>query len=262
MYISNMTSPNRGRFGRDMRVASLFVGRWQPFHKGHKALIETVLKKRKQAIIAIRDTESSHKNPYTVAERTAMIRKGLKKYGALVKIIIIPDIDEICYGRDVGYAIRRIYLDADTETISGTKTRKKHPPFHPIIWLTGQSGSGKTTLANILKEKLNAVVLDGNEMRESVSLGAGFSKEDRETHNLRVARLAFVLARQSPVIVSVIAPFESTRKKIDAMIKPVWVYVKRNVPEKPDRPYEVPSRRDITISSDTHTAEENAQIIY
>ncbi len=81
------------------------------------------------------------------------------------------------------------------------------------MWLTGQSGAGKSTLANLLKEKLNAVVLDGHEMRESISLGAGFTKEDREAHNLRVARLALVLAKQSPVIVSVIAPFEETRKK-------------------------------------------------
>ena len=243
------------------RQASLFVGRWQPFHKGHKALIETVLKKGKPVVIAIRDTKLTHKNPYTLAERAAMIRKALKRYGSLVKVITIPDIDEICYGRDVGYRIRRIYLDADTEAISGTKTRKKHPPTHPIIWLTGQSGSGKTTLANILKEKLNAVVLDGNEMRESVSLGAGFSKEDRETHNLRVARLAFVLARQSPVIVSVIAPFESTRKKIDAMIKPVWVYVKRNVPPRKTYPYEPPKKPHITVDSSAHTGEVNAKKI-
>ena len=243
------------------RQASLFVGRWQPFHKGHKALIETVLKKGKPVVIAIRDTKLTHKNPYTVAERTLTIRKGLKKYGALVKIIVIPDIDEICYGRDVGYAIRRIYLDAETEAISGTKTREKHPPTHPIIWLTGQSGSGKTTLANILKEKLNAVVLDGNEMRESVSLGAGFGKRERTAHNMRVARLAFVLARQSPVIVSVIAPFESTRKKIDAMIKPVWVYVKRDIPPRKTYPYEPPKKPHITVDSSAHTGEVNAEKI-
>lgn len=82
--------------------SSLFVGRWQPFHKGHKVLIETVLKKGKPVVIAIRDTEISRKNPYSVAERWTMIQKSLKSYAELVKIIVIPDIDEVCFGRDVG----------------------------------------------------------------------------------------------------------------------------------------------------------------
>lgn len=240
--------------------ASLFVGRWQPFHEGHKKLIETVLKTGKRAVIAIRDTELSNKNPYTVAERREMIQKSLAEYGPLVKIITIPDIDEICYGRDVGYAIRKIDLDAATEAISGTKTRAANPPLKPIVWLTGQSGAGKSTLANLLKEKLNAVVLDGHEMRESISLGAGFTKEDREAHNLRVARLALVLAKQSPVIVSVIAPFEETRQKIDSLIKPVWVYIKRNIPQDSARPYEEPAHPDLILDSDAHTPEENARL--
>ena len=239
--------------------ASLFVGRWQPFHDGHKKLIETVLKRSKSVVIAIRDTELSHKNPYTLTERWEMIQTALLEYGALVKIISIPDIDEICYGRDVGYAIRKIELDADVETISGTKTREAHPPTRPIIWLTGQSGSGKTTLAVILKEKLGAIVLDGDEMRESVSLGAGFSREEREAHNLRVARLALVLAKQSPVIVSVIAPFEETRQKIDTLIKPVWVYVKKDASADPDRPYEIPNNPNVLADSDVASPQENAE---
>ena len=54
-------------------ISSLFVGRWQPFHKGHKRLIETVLKKGKSVIIAIRDTEANQSNPHTVYERWSMI---------------------------------------------------------------------------------------------------------------------------------------------------------------------------------------------
>jgi len=103
--------------------ASLFIGRWQPFHDGHKALIETVLKKGLPVLIAIRDTPRSDKNPYTVSERRRMIRRGLSEYGNLVKIISIPDIAEVCYGRDVGYGIRRISLNKKTEAISGTAIR-------------------------------------------------------------------------------------------------------------------------------------------
>lgn len=237
-------------------LSSLFVGRFQPFHQGHKALIETVLKQDKSVVIAIRDTEISHKNPYTVFERWTMIQNQLKDYGELVKIVVIPDIDEICYGRDVGYKLRKIDLDKQTEKISGTSERIKHPPTKLIIWLTGQSGSGKTTLANLLVSKLNAIVLDGDEMRQSVSQGLGFSQEDRHIHNLRVARLAKVLSKRTPVVVSVIAPFEKTRQQIDDLIKPTWVYVERKLRKDKDKPYQPPKNPDLIINSDKQMPEE------
>lgn len=240
--------------------SSLFVGRWQPFHKGHKTLIETVLKKGKPVVIAIRDTEISHTNPYSVFERWTMIQKALKKYGELVKIIVIPDIDEICYGREVGYDIRRIELDGKIEKISGTQTRLKNPPTKPIIWLTGQSGSGKTTLANALQKEIGGTILDGDELRESISTDLGFSKKDRHIHNLRVARLAQMLAKRSTVIVSVIAPFEQTRQEVDALIKPVWVYVKRKQGLDKNKPYEPPKNPDIKINSDKQKPEDAALI--
>lgn len=244
---------------------SLFIGRWQPFHEGHKKLMETVLKKGKPIVVGIRDTEISDKNPYTTHERWVMIQHALAEYGSLVKIITIPDIDEVCYGRDVGYAIRQIELDSATESISGTKTRAASKPTHPIIWLTGNTGSGKSTLASALRRHLNAVVLDGNEMRESISTEEGFSKTDREMHNLRVARLAKTLAKQQVVIVSVIAPFIATRNAIDKIAKPFWVYVKRDdrSPQytiKGDTPYEEPLNPDLTVHvSAESVVEENVE---
>jgi cytidyltransferase-like protein len=231
--------------------ASLFVGRWQPFHEGHKALIETVLKKNKPVVIALRDTPISGENPYSIEERKIMIIKGLEKYKDLFTLVTIPDIDEICYGRKVGYAIRQISLKKTLEEISGTKTRTSN---NRVIWLTGNSGSGKTTLAFLLRERLNGVVLDGDEMRSSISLNAGFSKKDREEHNLRVARLARVLYRQRlNVIVSVIAPFEQTRKQINKIIRPYWVYVKRDMPHEKSHPYEVPQKPDFIVDTDRFT---------
>jgi cytidyltransferase-like protein len=239
--------------------ASLFVGRWQPFHRGHKDLIETVLKKGKSVVIAIRDTEINSENPYTTSERWNMIQRALKKYGELVKIIVIPDIDEICYGRDVGYKIREIELSSKKQQVSGTAIRKNTIKRYPIYWITGQSGSGKTTLAYALREKIGGAVLDGDEMRESISLGLGFSKEDRENHNLRVARLALTLSRQAVVIISVIAPFESTRKEIDDLIKPFWIYIARNLPKDPNKPYEAPSKPHIMVNSDIQTPDEQIE---
>ncbi|MEW6617681.1 MAG: adenylyl-sulfate kinase [Patescibacteria group bacterium] len=205
---------------KESQKSSLFVGRWQPFHEGHKALIETVLKKGKPVVIAIRDTEIDHDNPFSTFERWSIIQKTLAEYGDLVKIIVIPDIDEICYGRDVGYGIRKIDLDQQLENISGTKTRKQLKVTKTIIWLTGQSGSGKTTIADILQQKIGGITLDGDEMRSSISTDLGFVKKDRESHNLRVARLAKILSKNTRVIVSVIAPFEDARKKIDEIANP------------------------------------------
>lgn len=241
--------------------SSLFVGRWQPFHKGHKTLIETVLKKGKPVVIAIRDTEISHQNPYSTYERWTFIQKELNKYGELVKIIVIPDIDEICYGREVGYEIRKIELDKKIEGISGTKTREKNKPTKPIIWLTGQSGAGKSTLAHALSEKIGATILDGDEMRDTISKGLGFSKEDREIHNLRVARLAKALSKQATVVVSVIAPFEDARQKIDQIIKPLWVHVKRKLPADKNKPYEVPNNPHLSVDSDKQKTEDQVDSV-
>lgn len=133
---------------------------------------------------------------------------------------------------------------------------------HPIYWITGQSGAGKTTLAFALQKEIGGIVLDGDEMRESVSLGAGFSLEDREEHNLRVARLAKVLSRQTMVIVSVIAPFESARAKVTALIDPVWIYLEKNLAPDAAKPYEVPKKPHITLSADRQSvADEVAEII-
>lgn len=76
-----------------------------------------------------------------------------------------------------------------------------------IIWITGERKSGKTTLAKELCKKMNAINLDGDEMRNSISVGLGFSDEDRLENNKRIARLAKVLESQGfDVICSTICP--------------------------------------------------------
>lgn len=102
---------------------SLFIGRWQPFHEGHKKLIQKVLDEGKNVCIAIRDTEISKENPYTVMEREMMIVKAFPDADFRIVIIRIPDIEEVCYGRKVGWGIREIRLDEETEKISGTEIR-------------------------------------------------------------------------------------------------------------------------------------------
>ena len=98
---------------------SLFIGRWQPFHDGHKKLIQLVLDEGKNVCVAIRDTELSDDNPYTIDERQKMIVDTFPQ----VKVIVIPDIEEIVFGRKVGYGVRELHLDEATESISGTRIR-------------------------------------------------------------------------------------------------------------------------------------------
>jgi adenylylsulfate kinase-like enzyme len=130
-----------------------------------------------------------------------------------------------------------------------------------IIWLTGNSGAGKSTLANRLcrNHSWTWINLDGDVMRQSISVGAGFTKSDREEHNLRIARLANVLHDQGfNIVVSVIAPFASTRKKIEETIPYglKWVYIKREGLTTSERPYEEPTGV-VTINTGNNTVEES-----
>jgi len=140
-----------------------------------------------------------------------------------------------------------------------------------ILWLTGNSGSGKTTLGRILRDRLNkdknsAILLDGDEMRIAISETAGFSREDREEHNLRCARLAKVLQSQGfHVVISVIAPFQETRDKIDGILgmKNIkWIYVKRDLPIDVNKPYEIPRDPDMVIDTDKLSVGESINLIY
>ncbi len=102
---------------------SLFIGRWQcmPPHAGHLALFDVVRKEGKKILIAIRDTEVDENNPWTVEERI----KGLTAAVPDAELIVIPDIEEVCYGRGVGYDIREIELPDNLQAISGTKMREE-----------------------------------------------------------------------------------------------------------------------------------------
>ena len=83
-----------------------------------------LIEKRLQngVVIAVRDTPRDENNPYTFTE---IKRRFKKMFGDKVKVIKIPDIGEVCYGRDVGYKITRLRLKKKYEEISATKIRKK-----------------------------------------------------------------------------------------------------------------------------------------
>jgi len=85
-----------------------------------------------------------------------------------------------------------------------------------VVWLTGLPGSGKTTLANALRARLQpdrrVEVLDGDELRRTISHDLGFSRADRDEHVRRVAALAAASADTGDIaIVALISPYREAR---------------------------------------------------
>ena len=105
----------------------LMIGRFQPFHDGHVKLFENILEKEGQVLIGIRDTHGTDaKNPFTSYEVENFIDEKLRdKYEGRYHIYYLPNITGVYYGRDVGYKVEQIHLDAQTESISATNVRKE-----------------------------------------------------------------------------------------------------------------------------------------
>ena len=107
---------------------SMFVGRWQPLHKGHLWLINERLKEGKNVWLAIRDVKPDEKNPWTAQEIQDMIHEGELKdliHDGRVIVSIIPDIESINYGRGVGYDIIEHVPPAEIGEISATSIREQ-----------------------------------------------------------------------------------------------------------------------------------------
>ena len=106
---------------------SLFIGRWQPLHEGHKALFQQVLDEGGNVCIAIRDVEPDEKNPFSPKEVFDKIRIEYQELisRGRVRIIIIPDICSVEFGRGVGYDIIEHVPPTDIAEISATKIREQ-----------------------------------------------------------------------------------------------------------------------------------------
>jgi cytidyltransferase-like protein len=108
------------------KPTALFVGRYQPFHDGHKALIEAGLRRVGQACIGVRNTARiDEKNPFNFEQIRARIEHALREYEGRFVVVPLPNISSIFYGRDVGYTVERINLDRETEAISATELRRR-----------------------------------------------------------------------------------------------------------------------------------------
>jgi len=103
----------------------VYLGRFQPFHEGHKEIFLKTLKKNKQVAILVMDSYGvGKKNPFKFSEVKKRINISLKKYKDKYIIIKVPVVSSFVYGRKVGYKIQKVKLNKKLENISATKIRK------------------------------------------------------------------------------------------------------------------------------------------
>ena len=156
------------------------------------------------------------------------------------------------------------------------------------LWFTGLSGAGKTTISKIVEEQLRergskVEVLDGDVIRENLSKGLGFSKEDRDTNIRRIAFVADLLSRNGvPVITAAISPYRELRDEARELMgdRFIEVFVKASVEVCAERdvkglyekafkgeikeftgvsdPYEPPLNAELTLDTEHDSAEEDA----
>ena len=109
-----------------MKQWSMFIGRWQPWHKGHRWLIDQRLKEGKNVWVAIRDVKPNENQPWTSNEVLQNVTKELLPLieEGNVMISIIPDIESVNYGRGVGYEIIEHIPPDDIKEVSATKIRE------------------------------------------------------------------------------------------------------------------------------------------
>ncbi len=106
------------------KPTALFVGRYQPFHTGHRHLIEEGIRRVGQACIAVRDTyRVDDNNPLPFFAVKQRIEAGLSDHAGRFVVVSVPNITKVLYGRDVGYDVERIVLDESIEAISATQLR-------------------------------------------------------------------------------------------------------------------------------------------
>tara|TARA_B100002052_G_C15601318_1_gene471098 strand:+ start:156 stop:494 length:339 start_codon:yes stop_codon:yes gene_type:complete len=105
---------------------ALFIGRWQPLHPGHKWLFNQKLDRKIPILVAVRDTPVNDSNPFTTDDVISNLEKEYSEEvrSGMVKVISIPDIESVNYGRGVGYEINEFVPPKDIGNISATKIRK------------------------------------------------------------------------------------------------------------------------------------------
>ena len=102
------------------------LGRWQPFHDGHYALFKEIVKITGQVCIQIRDVQGVDDNPFNFETVKKNSEDRLNpEFKEQFKVMLVPNINNISYGRGVGYKIEEVVLSEEIQKISATKIRAK-----------------------------------------------------------------------------------------------------------------------------------------
>lgn len=126
-FVGNHIVSNQRRPKFDwQRETVQMLGRWQPWHDGHRALFERSIAKTGQVCIMIRDCQGwQGSNPFAIEQVKNYIRRDLDPvYQGQYEIVVVPNITNITYGRDVGYKIEKEEFDSAVTSISATAIRK------------------------------------------------------------------------------------------------------------------------------------------
>jgi cytidyltransferase-like protein len=107
---------------------AMFIGRFQPFHEGHKWVVDQIINQCKNVLICVRDIEPDENNPYTSLQVQANIKRELWTLvgDERVKVMIIPDIESVNFGRGVGYDVVEYLPPKEIFEISATKIRENN----------------------------------------------------------------------------------------------------------------------------------------
>ena len=127
-YVGEMILQNKRRPVFDWKKETVqMLGRWQPWHKGHRALFERAIAKTGQVVIMIRDCQGwNGSNPFAAEQVKDLIKRDLDPlFQGQYEILLVPNIVNITYGRQVGYTIEQEVFDDATHAISATKIRKE-----------------------------------------------------------------------------------------------------------------------------------------
>ena len=120
IHVGSSLEPKEGQY-------AMFVGRWQPLHLGHQTLFQQAMDEGKNVLICIRDIQPDDKNPFKAEEVKDNIINHYSKEceEGKVKVMVIPDICSIEFGRGVGYDVIEHLPPDEIKNISATKIREQ-----------------------------------------------------------------------------------------------------------------------------------------
>lgn len=122
-FLAKATAPSSSNTNK----YAMFIGRWQPWHKGHRWLIDQALEQGKNVLLCIREVEPDEKNPWTPQEILMNLANELEELveQGRLRITTIPDIESINIGRGIGYDVIEHIPPQEIHDISATKIREE-----------------------------------------------------------------------------------------------------------------------------------------